>query len=141
MVDNKRGHADCREDCKGAHLGDERQHEFDGPRACRDTFHPRPASPDFFVPWHVWIDQMLHLAGSPRDRYAVDHSFLNQFRAHCPIYCPVDHDKRSGAGRVRCCEKRRCCECARARDQGHFAAAENVEHGGDAVGPLLQGRQ
>ena len=41
-----------------------------------------------------------------------------------------------------CCrEQRRCRERAVDRDEDRFATPEIVEHRGDAVGPLLQGRQ
>jgi hypothetical protein len=57
------------------------------------------------------------------------------------ICVALEHIQRGGARRMRCCEQRRRRARADARDKGRFGAAEIVEHGGDAVGPLLQGRQ
>ena len=39
------------------------------------------------------------------------------------------------------CEQRRWRERADDREEDRFATSEIVEHRGDAVGPLLQGRQ
>ena len=57
------------------------------------------------------------------------------------IRVALEHDQRGGAGRMCCREQRRCRERAVDREEDRFAAPEIVEHRGDAVGPLLQGRQ
>ena len=53
----------------------------------------------------------------------------------------VEHDQRGGAGRMCRREQRRGRERGVRRDENRFATPEVVEHRGDAVGPLLQGRQ
>jgi hypothetical protein len=57
------------------------------------------------------------------------------------IRVALEHDERGGAGRMRCREQRRCRERAGDGEEDRFATPEVVEHRGDAVGPLLQGRQ
>ena len=53
----------------------------------------------------------------------------------------LEHDQRGGARRMCRREQRRCRERAVRRDENRFATPEIVKHRGDAVGPLLQGRQ
>ena len=53
----------------------------------------------------------------------------------------LEHDQRDSAGRICCCKKRRWTERAAEHEEDRFAAPEVVQHRGDAVGPLLQGRQ
>ena len=57
------------------------------------------------------------------------------------IRVALEHDQRGGARRMCRREQRRCRERADAREEDRFATPEIVEHRGDAVGPLLQGRQ
>ena len=57
------------------------------------------------------------------------------------IRVALEHDQRGGAGRMCCREQRRCRERAVDREEDRFATPEIVQHRGDAVGPLLQGRQ
>ena len=60
---------------------------------------------------------------------------------HHRIREALEHDQRGGARRMCCREQRRRRERAGAREEDRFATSEIVEHRGDAVGPLLQGRQ
>jgi hypothetical protein len=53
---------------------------------------------------------------------------------------PFEHNKCGGSRGVRRGEQRRRRERARERDENRLATGEFVEHHGDAVGPLLQGR-
>ena len=53
----------------------------------------------------------------------------------------VEHDQRGGAGRMCRREERSGRERGVRCDEYRFATPEGVEHRGDAVGPLLQGRQ
>ena len=57
------------------------------------------------------------------------------------IRVALQRDERGGARRICCCKKRRWCDRAGDREEDRFATSEIVEHRGDAVGPLLQGRQ
>ena len=86
---------------------------------------------------------MLELARAPHGDHGSD-----DFLASEPvgafsqrIRVALEHDQRGGAGRMCCREQRRCRERAVDRDEDRFATPEIVEHRGDAVGPLLQGRQ
>jgi hypothetical protein len=87
---------------------------------------------------------MLELPGPPHGGYgsvgylAIDSIGALSYRI---IRVALKHDQRGGAGRMCCCEQRRCRERAVGGDEDRFAAPEIVEHRGDAVGPLLQGRQ
>lgn len=140
VLDDKGRHTDCRKDWQRVHFGDERHHQRDGPRACCHAFFSRPRGPDLLVPRHVRIEHVLEFAGSPRGDQRSD-GFVSNHRAVCRTCGAVEHNKRGSAGRMRCREQRGCRERARIRDKSCFAASESVEHGGDAVGPLLQGRQ
>ena len=51
------------------------------------------------------------------------------------------HDQRGGARRICSREQRPGRERAGDGEEDRFAASEIVQHRGDAVGPLLQGRQ
>ena len=53
------------------------------------------------------------------------------------IRVALEHDERGGARRICRREQRRGRERAGAREKDRFAAAEIVEHRGDAVGQLL----
>jgi len=53
----------------------------------------------------------------------------------------VLHDERGGTRWMSCCEQRCRRQRPGAREKDRFATSEIVEHGGDAVGPLLQGWQ
>ncbi len=57
------------------------------------------------------------------------------------IRVALEDDQRGCTGRMCRGEKRRWRERAVDREEDRFAAPEIVEHRGDAVGPLLQGRQ
>ena len=65
---------------------------------------------------------------------------LNEWGA-ARICVTVEHDQRGGARRMCRREQRRWRERGVRRDENRFATPEVVEHRGDAVGPLLQGRQ
>ena len=83
---------------------------------------------------------MLDLPAAPH----ADRSRLNFVLNECGsarICVTVEHDQRGGAGRMCRREQRRCRERGVRRDEYRFATPEIVEHRGDAVGPLLQGRQ
>ena len=56
------------------------------------------------------------------------------------IRVALEHDQRGGARRMCRCEQRPRRERAVAGEEDRFANSEIVEHRGDAVGPLLQGR-
>ena len=65
---------------------------------------------------------------------------LNEWGA-ARICVTVEHDQRGGARRM-CRRKQRSGRERGVRcDENRFAAPQGVEHRGDAVGPLLQGRQ
>jgi hypothetical protein len=53
---------------------------------------------------------------------------------------PLKHDQCRCAGRMSCREQRRVQRAAKC-DQDRFATPEIIQYRGDAVGPLLQGRQ
>ena len=52
----------------------------------------------------------------------------------------LERDQRGGAGRMCRRKQRPRRDRAGAREEDRFATPEIVEHRGDAVGPLLQGR-
>ena len=87
---------------------------------------------------------MLHLPRAPHGDYgSVGSLAIESIGAlsHRIIRVALKHNQRGGARRMCCREQRRCCERAIDGDEDRFAAPEIVEHRGDAVGPLLQGRQ
>ena len=121
----------------------QRHHESDGPWARRQAFHSCPRCPDLLVPWHVRIEHMLGLPRAPHGDHGGD-----DFLADRPvgafshrIRVTLQHDQRGGAGRMCRREQRPCRERAGVREEDRFTTPEIVEHRGDAVGPLLQGRQ
>jgi hypothetical protein len=86
---------------------------------------------------------MLELTGAPRGVEAGDEGLHVE-----PIVArarsmreSVLHDQRCGARWMSCCEQRCRWQRPGAREKDRFATSEIVEHGGDAVGPLLQGWQ
>jgi hypothetical protein len=58
-----------------------------------------------------------------------------------PIRVALEDDQRGCAGRMCRREQPRRRDRAVDRDEDRFATPEIVQHRGDAVGPLLQGRQ
>jgi hypothetical protein len=84
---------------------------------------------------------MLELASPPHGDHRSEGFLSNQFCAICRIRVALEHHQRGCAGRMCCREERRRCECAVNREEDRFTAPEIVKHRGDAVGPLLQGRQ
>ena len=57
------------------------------------------------------------------------------------IHIALEHDEGGSAGRICCGEQRRRRERADCDEKCRFGTSEIVEHCGDAVGPLLDGRQ
>ena len=83
---------------------------------------------------------MLDLPAAPH----ADHRGVNFVSNECGsarIRVTVEHDQRGGARRICRREQRRWRERGVGREEDRFATPEVVEHRGDAVGPLLQGRQ
>jgi hypothetical protein len=80
---------------------------------------------------------MLELPGAPRrDHGSAGFFSIEPISAFEKRICvALEHDQRGGARRM--CRRER----AAGGKEDCFATAEIVEHGGDAVGPLLQGRQ
>ena len=111
--------------------------------ARRQAFMSRPRCPDLLVPRHVRIEHMLELSRAPHGDHGSDElpriepvgAFSHRIRV------ALEHDQRGCAGRMCRREQRRCRERAVDREEDRFATPEIVEHRGDAVGPLLQGRQ
>ena len=143
VLDNQGRHPNCRKHRPNIHLSHQRQHESNGPWAHRQPLMPGPRCPDLLVPRHVRIVRMLELPGPPhRDhgsprffRIEPISAFLNRIRV------TLKDDQRGGARRICRREQRSRRDRANARDEDRFAAPEVVQHGGDAVGPLLQRRQ
>ena len=118
-------------------------HNRKGRRARGQALHARPRRADFLVPRHIRIQRMLKLARAPEGEHGV-RGFLGgrTLRAfNLRVGIAFGCDQRRRAGRMRCREQRGCRERAIDREEDRFAATEIVEHRGDAVGPLLQGRQ
>ena len=83
---------------------------------------------------------MLHLP-VPHMRTTRSLGFVSNECGAARIRVTLEHDQRGGARRMCRREQRRCRERGVDRDEDRFATPEVVEHRGDAVGPLLQGRQ
>jgi hypothetical protein len=141
VMDDKGRYADGRKNCMHVHLCEERQHEFNGPRARRQAFMSRPRGPDLLIPRHVRINGMFPLPGAPHADPASDDFFVIEPIGADAIGVALEHDQRGGAGRMCCREQRTRRERADGREKNRFATPELVEHCGDAVGPLLRGRQ
>jgi hypothetical protein len=86
---------------------------------------------------------MLHLPRAPHgDRGSSDLLGCGSLGALSHrIRVALEHDERGCARRMCCREQRPRRERAGAGEEDRFAAPEIVKHRGDAVGPLLQGRQ
>ena len=122
----------------------ERQHESNGPWACRQAFDSGPRCPDLLVPRHVRIDRHAPISPVPHmatmaartssamgPSRAFGRSDPRSPRARRARLCGTDMSRRTAPpSRTR-----------RRREEDRFATPEIVEHRGDAVGPLLQGRQ
>ena len=83
---------------------------------------------------------MLEVPAAPHaDKRGVN--FVSNECGSARIRVTVEHDQRGGARRM--CRREQCPGRERdaRRDDNRFATPEVVEHRGDAVGPLLQGRQ
>ena len=103
----------------------------------------RPRCPDLLVPRHVRIDHVLPLSRAPH----------TDERSDCFARDRVHHDGRPSDPRSPRARPARWCgtdvlprtaprrERANAREKNCFAAPKIVQHGGDAVGPLLESRQ
>ena len=105
---------------------------------------PCPRCPDLLVPRHVRIDHMLDLARAPHRDHGSERIPLKSspsVRCSNRIRVALEHDQRGRARRMCRREQRRWRERAVDREEDRFATSEIVEHRGDAVGPLLQGRQ
>ena len=143
VLDDEGGHADCRKQRPHVHFGHQRHHESNGSWACRQAFMSSPRCPDLLVPRHVRIHDMLQLPRPPhgdhRQRGLPRCEPIGAFSHR--IRVALEHDQRGCAGRMCCREQRRRRERAVDREEDRFATPEIVEHRGDAVGPLLQGRQ
>ena len=78
---------------------------------------------------------MLHLPRAPLGEHR-----SRDFLGYCSRGQALEYDQRGGARRMCGREKRSGRERAIDREENCFSAPEIVEHGGDAVGPLLQRR-
>ena len=83
---------------------------------------------------------MLDLPGTPHADICSFGCVLIE-RGAARICETVEHDQRGGARRMCRREQRRCRERGVRRDENRSSAPVIVEHRGDAVSPLLQGRQ
>ena len=84
---------------------------------------------------------MLELSRPPHGDHRSENSSPTESVRVARICVAFEHDQRGCAGRMCCREQRRRRECAVDREENRFSAPEIVKHRGDAVGPLLQGRQ
>ena len=83
---------------------------------------------------------MLNLPAAPHaDQRSLN--FVSNDWGAARICVTVEHDQRGGARRMCRREQRSWREPDVDRDEDRFTTSEVVEHRGDAVGPLLQGRQ
>ena len=117
-----------------------RQHEGNGRWAGRKAFVSGPRRPDLLVPRHVRIERMLHLPRAPHG----DHGGLDILGRSLQCGASAKPSSTTSAvARDGCvaANKRRLCESAVDCEEDGFTAAEIVKHRGDAVGPLLQGRE
>ena len=107
-------------------------------RSCRahvariSSFHGMSG---FITCWNSPVPHMATMAATTSSRIEPVGAFSQRIRV------ALEHDQRGCAGRMCRREQRRCRERAVAREEDRFATPEIVEHRGDAVGPLLQGRQ
>ena len=111
--------------------------------ARRQAFLPGPRCPDLLVPRHVRIHRMLVFPRPPHGDHGSP-DFLGRWSLGALrkwLGVALEDDQRGCAGRMCCGEQRSRRERADAREEDRFATVEIVEHRGDAVGPLLQGRQ
>jgi hypothetical protein len=84
---------------------------------------------------------MRELTGAPHSDIGSDDFLEGCSCCAFRISEALEHNQ-CGCPRGMCCREQRCCgESAIGCDDNRFAAPEIVEHCGDAVGPLLQGRQ
>ena len=83
---------------------------------------------------------MLNLPGAPHaDKRGLN--FVSNECGSARIRVTVEHDQRGGARRMCRREQRRWRERAVGREEDRLGTPEVVQYRGDAVGPLLQGRQ
>jgi hypothetical protein len=86
---------------------------------------------------------MLELPGAPHGDIAREDFFRSEpiSAFGLRIGVALEHDQRGGARRMCRREQCRCRERSVDRQDDRFATSEFVEHRGDAVGPLLEGRE
>ena len=107
VLEDEGWYADCRKYWPHVHFGDERHRDGDGCWARRQTFVPCPGGPNFLVPRHVRIREMLPFPRAPHsdigsdDLLAVRSSF-DPFSHRIGV--DLEGDQRGCAGRM-CCRK------------------------------------
>jgi hypothetical protein len=136
-------HADRRKHRPHVDFGHQRHHESKSRWAGRQAFHSSPRCPDLLVPRHVRIDHMFVFPRPPHGGPGSDNFLeidpISAFNHRVGV--ALERDQRGGAGRMCGCEQRPRRERAINREEDRILTSEIVEHRGDAVGPLLQGRQ
>jgi hypothetical protein len=139
MLDDESRDSNCRKDSSHVHFRRERQHLCKRPRARGQALHPSPRCPDLLVPRHVRIHHVHGFARPPRADPPSLELALDEWGA-ARICVTVEHDQGGGARRMCRREQGSGRERGVRCDENRFAAPDGVEHRGDAVGPLLQGR-
>jgi hypothetical protein len=135
--------ADCGKQRPHVHFGQQRHHESNGSWACPQALVPCPRCPDLLVPRHIRVQDLLHLPRAPHgDRGGSDLIGCGSLGALSHRICvALQHDQPGCPRRMCCREQGTGRDRADAREEDRFTTREIVQHCGDAVGPLLQGRQ